>query len=289
VKTTRRLILDIPLPPYLQDHRFEGTAVLPAVEIMGLLADAAAREYPGVAVNHVRNARFHRFLKIPTQARRMAAVAAITPLKDGSLHTILETRLSSQKTTIRRTLRHAELFFGNDMGVAAPLFDAASSLEGACVELATARVYPDLVRFGPAFQNLRGRLDLSRGGVLARVAGSPREATAAGAGTAPALGAVFPLDAALQAACVWGQVFQGVVAFPTGIEKRAVMVPTVPGETYLARVLPQRADAAGLYFNIWIYDQAGRPREAALGVHMQDISRGSLRPPPWIAALKPGA
>lgn len=289
MNATRRLVLDIPLAPYLQDHRFEGTAVLPAVEIMGLLAEAAARKYPGAPITRTRKARFHRFLKVPPQARRMAAVAAITPHRDGGLHAVLETRLSPPKTTIRRTLRHAELCFGGDTGAPPPPFDAASSLAGERVELAADRVYPDLVGFGPAFQNLRGRLELCRGGVLARVTGSPRKAGAAGAGTAPALGAVFPLDAALQAACIWGQRFRRVVAFPAGIEKRTVLVPTVPGETYLARVLPQRADTDGLYFDIWIYDRAGRPREAALGVHMQDLSRGRLRPPPWIAALKPGA
>ena len=153
-------------------------------------------------------------------------------------------------------------------------------------EIEAARVYRDLIAFGPAFQNLRGRLHLSRDGVLARVAGSPRKGTVSDAGihTASPLGVVFPMDAALQAACVWGQCFAGVVAFPVAIEQRILPAPTNPGEVYLARVKPQMTDSQTLCFDIWIYDQTGRLREVALGVHMQDVSRGRLRPPFWITA-----
>jgi len=285
VSTARRVPLEIPLPPWLQDHRFGETAVLPAVEIMALLARAAAREYPGVATGHIRGARFDRFLKIPPRVGRVAATAVLTPLADGGLRAALETRFRSPNTAMRRTLRHAEMHFGEDGAVSAPAFEAAGSPGGREALLDAERIYPELVDFGPAFRNLRGRLHLGPRGVLARVAGGPRGARNAGDGGNSPLGAVFALDAALQAACVWGQIFRGVVAFPTAIARRTVAAPTAAGETYLARVSPKAGDGGDLCFDIRILDRAGRVRETALGVHMRDLSRGRLRPPPWAASL----
>ncbi len=285
MKSARRVPLKIPLPPWLQDHRFGETAVLPAVEIMALLARAAAREYPGAAIRHIRGARFHRFLKIPPRAGHMAVTAVLTPLAGGGLLATLETRFHSPNSAMRRTLRHAELHFDAGGTVSAPDFEAAASPGENGVLLEAERVYPELVDFGPAFRNLRGRLQLGRRGVLAQVAGSPRGMPVAGAGEVSPLGAVFALDAALHAACVWGQVFRGVVAFPTAIESRVVPAPTAAGETYLAKVSAQAANDGDLCFDIWICDRAGRLREAALGVHMRDLGHSRRRPPSWTAAL----
>ncbi len=281
MNTAHRVPLEIPLPSWLRDHRFGDTAVLPAVEIMRLLARTAAREYPVTATSHIRGTRFHRFLKIPPRARHLAATAVLTPVAGDGLLAALETRFRSPNTAMRRTLRHAEMRFGEGGTVPPPAFEATAPPGEHEALLEADRVYPELVDFGPAFRNLRGRLQLGRRGVLARVAGGP-----AGADGTSALGAVFPLDAALQAACVWGQVFHGVVAFPTAIERRAVLAPTVPGETYLARVLTRGANADGLCFDIWIHDRAGRARETALGVHMRDLGNGRGRPPSWAATLR---
>lgn len=286
MRKPRQLALNISVKPHLRDHRFEEAAVLPAVEIMRLLADAVIKDRPQAPLEQITNARFDRFLTLPAGSQCVEAVAALTPGEDDTMHVALTTRLSSPKTTIKRTLRHAELQFSSGIAAAPLPVDVVSSLEGVSTEIDAARVYRDLIAFGPAFQNLRGRLHLSRDGVLARVAGNPRKGAASDEGihaTAP-LGTVFPLDAALQAACVWGQCFAGVVAFPVGIEKRILPAPTDPGEVYLARVIPQMTDQQNLYFDIWIYDQTGRLREVALGVHMQDVSRGRLRPPSWITA-----
>ena len=290
MRKTRQLALAISVKPHLRDHRFEEKAVLPAVEIMRLLADAVANSYPEAQVNQITRARFSRFLMLPTESRPIEAAAVISTGKHNDIHASLVTQLSSRKTTIKRTLRHAELCFSSDIAAAPLPLDVASSLEGPCADIDACRVYPDLISFGPAFQNLRNRLYLSQDGVLARVAGSSREGVAPASGTSvdSPLGAVFPLDAALQAACVWGQRFAEVVAFPVGIEKRILWEPTVSGETYLARVVPHLTEPQVLYFDIWIYDEAARLREAALGVQMQDVSRGRLRPPAWIVASKPG-
>ena len=244
----------------------------------------SARRVP-LAIGRIRGARFHRFLKIPPRVEHMAATAVLAPLAGGDLLAALETRLRSPNTGMRRTLRHAEMRFGQDRTVSPPAFETTAPPGKHEALLEADRVYPELVDFGPAFRNLRGRPQLDRRGVLAQVAGSPRGMHVAGAGGASPLGAVFPLDAALQAACVWGQVFRGLVTFPTAIESRLVPAPTAAGETYLARVSPQAGDDGDLCFDIWIHDRAGRLREAALGVHMRDLGHGRRRPPSWTAAL----
>ena len=96
------------------------------------------------------------------------------------------------------------------------------------------------------------------------------------------MGSPFPLDAAFHAACVWGQRYAQIVAFPIGIEKRLVFKPTQPGTTYLSRIIPVRKNPDLLTFDIWIYDQDGHLYEGAWGVQMRDVSAGRLKPPRWI-------
>ena len=90
------------------------------------------------------------------------------------------------------------------------------------------------------------------------------------------------LDAAFHAACVWGQRFSGVVAFPVGVETRVVINPTQPGGTYISTATPVRADSDILIFDICIYGEDHTLYEIALGVHMRDVSAGRMKPPSWI-------
>jgi hypothetical protein len=75
-----------------------------------------------------------------------------------------------------------------------------------------------------------------------------------------------------------------VVAFPVGLGERILFCPTLPGHSYNALVRPVRAAREELIFDIWITDEAGTAREAALGVRMRDVSAGRMRPPPWVLA-----
>ena len=96
------------------------------------------------------------------------------------------------------------------------------------------------------------------------------------------MGSPFPLDAAFHAACVWGQRYVQVVAFPIGIEKRVIFEPTIPGTTYLSQIVPVRKKSDLLTFDIWIYGRDGQLYEGAWGVQMRDVSAGRLKPPRWI-------
>jgi len=57
-----RLPLDIKIYPYLLDHRFEGKAVLPAVEVMQILAVSTQNHLPETDIRCIENAKFDKFL-----------------------------------------------------------------------------------------------------------------------------------------------------------------------------------------------------------------------------------
>jgi len=73
-----------------------------------------------------------------------------------------------------------------------------------------------------------------------------------------------------------------VVAFPVGVEKRIIVNPTQPGETYIITAVPVRRELDRLIFDICIYTENYATHEKVLGVHMRDVSAGRMRPPSWI-------
>jgi len=133
---------------------------------------------------------------------------------------------------------------------------------------------------GPSFHNVRSTLLISEDGAIAWTYAPP--APPAGEDFAGLLGSPFPLDASFHAACAWGQQYGGIVAFPVGIEKKVLFKRTKPGETYVSRILPLRAEPGQLAFDIWIYDEGGTLYEAACGVHMRDVNAGHMKSPPWV-------
>jgi hypothetical protein len=141
-----------------------------------------------------------------------------------------------------------------------------------------ATLYRELVPFGTAYQNIMGDLAVSPEGALATLSGGNYEADE------NLLGSPFPLDAAMHAACVWGQRFSGRVPFPTGFEKRFIYQKTKKGGSYLGRVVPVNVDQESLLFDAWIYDLNGVVYEAISGIKMRDVTQGRLRPPQWIQA-----
>jgi phosphopantetheinyl transferase len=173
---------------------------------------------------------------------------------------------------------HAQVDFHPPGEMAAPpALDLAAALAGPCFTVAPPALYGELVPFGPGFQTIGRPLYVAAEGALA-VIEAPDDPP-----DAP-LGASRVLDAALHAACVWSQRHAGIVAFPVGFAQRRIVRPTRPGETYVGRIFPVRAEAGTLTFDIWILDAAGRPCEILQGVRMRDVSGGTLGPPAWVRA-----
>jgi phosphopantetheinyl transferase len=272
-------------PACMLDHHFQGRPVLPAVEAMEALACTAKQIHPGLAVHCITGMRFDKFLFLDPARDRMDALAELQSSQDnGWLQACLTTRTRAPRAAITRTKIHARLTFSQSS--TRPdgwSMDVAAAPEGVCIAVSPERVYEDLVPFGPAYRNIVAPVWISPDGALARIRtpDSTRQTC---------LGSPFALDAALHAACVWGQHFQGLVAFPVAIERRTIFRPTLPGEVYYGRVRPCRVLDDALVVDIELRDNRGNLCESVLGVQMRDVSGGRLRPPPWIlrnAALEP--
>lgn len=273
--------LEIPLRPYLKDHCVDGRAVLPAVEAAELLARAAKGFQPGTDVAAMVDLRFDKFLFLDLEAKTTAAFCDLALYENGDVQAVLATRTKSKKAAMTRVKEHAAVRFSRrkpDMPDLA--LDLASALEGACFTVQAEKIYRDLVPFGPAFRNVT-RLHLAGGGAIAEIK-TPVDPV--GEERTRQLGSPFPLDAAFHAACVWGQRFADVVAFPLAVDRRRIYRNTRPGDTYFGHVIPVRVESGLLIFDLRIFDGGGRLCETAAGVRMHDVSGGKLKPPRWIAA-----
>jgi phosphopantetheinyl transferase len=269
--------IQLSTPECMMDHHFQGRPVLPAVEAMEALAQTATETRPDLAVHCITGMRFDKFLFLDSNRHRLDAVAELLPHQEnGSLQVCLTTRTRAPKAAITRTKVHARLTFPRSF--ARPdgwPMDVAAALEGVCIEVSPERLYKELVPFGPAYRNIVGPVGISPDGALARIRtpDAPRQTC---------LGSPYALDAAMHAACAWGQHYQGFVPFPVAIAHRTILRPTEPGELYYGRIRPCRVLDDGLHVDIELRDARGGLCESVLGVQMRDVSGGRLRPPQWI-------
>ncbi len=270
----------IEVSPYLRDHHSEGEVILPAVEILIALARVVKLNFPQMSINCLLKASFSRFLFIAPEAQRLAVFVDLENVGNDHVTAVLLTSIKSKQSGIGRTLEHARVEFAPDDSAprAAVPFRVLEKLEGKCLRVPAATIYRELVPFGAAYQNIVGDLAVSPEGVLAHLSGGNYGADE------NLLGSPFPLDAAMHAACVWGQRFSDIVPFPVGFEKRLIYQKTKKGGSYLGRVVPVSIDCESLLFDAWIYDLNGVIYEAISGINMRDVTQGRLRPPQWIKA-----
>ena len=271
-----RLPLMIPVHPYLRDHHFQGKVILPAVEALQRLAATAQTYRPYTYVKCMRAATFDRFLNIKRDCDVIEACNELEVYESGRILSRLIT-VDRIKGAMTRTKVHAAVnFTPAQEGLAEMSFKKVSVPEDTSCRISSEKLYSDLVPFGPSFRNVRGDVLLSEGGAAGRVYAAKNQAPL------EPLGSPFPLDGALHVACVWGQRYHNIVAFPVGFEERVVVKPTIPGDTYQCRILPVATIGESLFFDIWIYDLAGDIREEITGVIMRDVSGGRVKPPDWV-------
>ncbi len=258
-----------------------GKPVLPAVEAMEALACKAKECYPDLRLDNLRQVHFEKFLYIDPEKDQLDVLFEFQTAEDGSLQATLLTKTKAPKAAFTRTKIHVRLTFEP---VAAPPenqpMDILAALEGFCTAVAPEKIYADLVPFGPTFRNIATPLLISPDGALAQIE-TPGKEFHTSNGTS-LLGSGYALDAAFHAACVWAQHYQGVVAFPVGIERRTIIHPTLPEKQYMGRVIPKSISDKGLNFDIFLLDQDGMVCEVAKGVQMRDVSGGRLQPPDWV-------
>jgi phosphopantetheinyl transferase len=269
--------IQLSTPECMMDHHFQGRPVLPAVEAMEALAQSAIETRPGLAVHCITGMRFDKFLFLDSSRQQLDAVAELQPHQEnGGLQACLITRTRAPKAAITRTKVHACLTFPRSFDRPDGwTMDVAAALEGLCIEVSPERLYRELVPFGPAYRNIVAPVHISPDGALARIRtpDDPRQTR---------LGSPYALDAALHAACAWGQHYLGFVPFPVAVEHRTIIRPTRPGEVYYGRVRPRGIQDGVLRVDIELRDPRGSLRESVLGVQMRDVSGGRLHPPQWI-------
>jgi phosphopantetheinyl transferase len=281
IRSSGRQPVIIRMPAHWADHYFQGRAVLPAVEAMQLLSHWVQKLNPQFKQFHLKQIKFEKFLNLPQINGQIEAFLDLKKQENGSLRAALMTKTKAKSAQITRTKVHAQLDFTQekDHSIELPL-DLAAALEGCCFKVAPHQIYKELVPFGPSYQNIIKPLYLTTEGALAWIAAPD---LSDGQTTIP-LGSPFVLDAAFHAACVWGQRYADIVAFPVGIDRRVILNPTQPGHPYISRVFPIKTDDNILVFDIWILDRKGGFLELLEGVKMRDVSGGRIHPPDWIRA-----
>ena len=101
-KETVRLPVKMAVFPYLQDHRFEGKAVFPAVEAMQVLAQAVKDFIPQTDITAITESKFDKFLFIPPDTEPIDALCSITSFENGDVAAVLQTKTKSKKAAITR-------------------------------------------------------------------------------------------------------------------------------------------------------------------------------------------
>ena len=276
-----KLSVEIKTDSYLMDHAFLGQAVLPAVEAMETLAVSTKAHLPHADVSLITDARFDRFLlTAPADRRRWIEIFNdVEVCGDGRIRSRLATRMRSSRVSIKRVMEHVAVQFGGERNTPVPIpLDVVFALQGICMEISPHRLYRDLVPFGPTYHNAIAHLFLSKYGAVGNLKAGVNKDLPSGR-----LGSPFPLDAAFHLASAWVQRYGGFVGFPVGFDRRIIYSPTRPGKDYVCRIKPVERDAhAAPCFDIWIYDQNGDLKEELARLEMKDVSKGTLRPPPWI-------
>jgi hypothetical protein len=149
-------------------------------------------------------------------------------------------------------------------------------IPGPTFRVSADRLYDELVPFGLAYRNVRGDVSLAERAISATVSGGDfPEAEGP-------LGSPFPMDAAMHAACAWGQRYRNRVVFPIGFDRREIVAPTRAGESYLCCITPLPDEGAVLRFDIRLYGCDRRPVEVIRGLSMRDIFGGKMIPPAWV-------
>jgi polyketide synthase-like dehydratase family protein len=270
--------LEIEVRPYIYDHQVEGRCVFPAVEALIVLARNVQSIFPQARTDCLLKVRFSRFLQVSSERGTLSVFVDVEKTDQGGLAARMMTSVRSKIAGIGRTLEHARVEFlvGDPFQNPVTTWPDPEKPEGHSLTIPASAIYLELIPFGPAFQNIMGPVSVWPQGALAALSGGGSEADDA------LLGSPFPLDAAFQLACVWGQCFTEYVLFPVGFEKRIIHRKTKKGGLYQGRIRPVAVDRQPFVFDALIHDAHDILYEEIRGIQMRDGSQGRRLPPLWI-------
>lgn len=280
----------ISVPAYLHDHHIDGFAVLPAVEALQIVARSRPDGLDRCSGRQER-ALFRHPLMIDPSETAIPAVHEHVRHADGRCLSRLTTLRSGRQMKFSRRVEHLSVWFApTDQAAAGSGAGCEVSEEtdfpsermdavphaGPTFRISADRLYNELVPFGPAYRNLQGDLFLTESFISATVSGGEFPEAAG------PLGSPFPLDAAMHAACAWGQRYRNRIAFPIGFRRREILSPTRAGETYLCLITPLPDEGAVLRFDLQLQDLQRRTVETIRELKMRDLFSGKRLPPAWV-------
>lgn len=299
--------LSMAIRDYLRDHRYEGRAVLPAVEALQILAQSLPEDLPRCDPRIQEAGEFARLLPLDPKADILNVFHEIAVSPDGRRQSRLTSLHSGRQTQLNRRMTHVAVVFSvidqastdgenrsedasrrgsparsswkrsDEPGYGVhPVSDEAAESNEPVFTFSCERLYTDLVPFGPAYHNVISEIGLTETGAEAHVSGGDLPEAVG------PLGSPFPFDAAMHMACAWGQRYRNIVAFPVGFDRREIILPTSAAETYHCRVSHLPDEGALLRFDVRLFDEDHRLVEIILGLRMRDISGGRLNPPAWV-------
>jgi hypothetical protein len=269
--------VSLPEIPDLGDHAISGKAIVPAVEILDFLLRFLDDQ--GVRLSDpltMRDAVFPRFLPADDISRsRLDVMLEEAPSSGGAIRATLASRIALPNG-MERQRTHAAVTFGGDPAPMPPP-PAETSPD---FEVAAERVYRHLIPFGPRYCNLHDTIRLARDAAWATVASPvpPRP-------NLSRAGCPYLLDSAMHLACVWGQRYAGMVAYPTGFSTRTVRWPTAHGKRRCT-VVPRGIASRTLTVDLWLTDEDRRVCDAVGGLVMAPTATGAP-PPAWIVLPQP--
>jgi hypothetical protein len=236
-----RTTLDPKRQPFLDDHRIDGTPVLPGVMGMEAFAEAAAALAPGYTVTALEDIELHAPFKFYRDEPRTLEVRALVR-DDGDGGLAASCRLSGRRTLANGTEQETVHFTGRVRlarePLPAPHVEAPPALPtGAIVEHdAVYRVY----FHGPAYQVLEQAFR-DDGLFIGRLAGDLPPHYDAAAGPTQVVPRLIEL--CFQTAGVWEIGTEGVMALPTGVD-RVLRFAGADAPGRLTAVVRPRADAS---------------------------------------------
>lgn len=270
----RALPVTLAVLPELADHAIRGKATIPAALLLDLLVRSvtAQEERPVTSPLVLRDAIFPRFLPADEVERCTFEITFEELL--GEDETCTRATLVSRIALaggIGRTRTHAAVTFGGSVG---SLPEPPAKI--ACdVEVSAHRVYSELIPFGPRYRNLHGSIQLGQEGGTAWVR-SPEPVSPAFSRA----GCPYLFDSAMHLACLWGQRYAGVVAYPTGFGARVIALSLAHGQRRCV-VAPKAIEPHGLTFDLWLTDENHRVCDTIAGLAMVPLA-GGPQPPAWI-------
>jgi len=265
-----RVPVIIPVHPWFADHSFNGKVIFPAVETMLLLAKVATEIIPDLDVRRMSLASFSKLLEIQKGASEISALVE-HEVTDGGLSCKLLSKIQFKK--ISRIKEHAAITFAFKAADTTPL--SPQKKEESDLKIDTARIYRELVPFGPAYQSLTGMLHLKNATAIASLQAPEKKKKQE---MEPIIGSPFPLDGAMHAACVLGQCVSGFVPFPVAFAERVIHKATVAGKEYSSTVRLLSQTESELIFDLSVFETNGEPCETVKGLRMRDVTGGLIKP-----------